>query len=308
MPVDHAIEPDGSSAPATSMVNRMTRVLDAFHTQPERLGLDEVIRRTRLPRSTAHRILEQMTDLGWIDHGSHGYTLGPRALRLARLQGGNGQLRESTAPILQDLHVRTGLVAHLCTLSGSEIVFLDKIGGSFAQGLPSDVGTRWWVTNSCIGKAILAALSPEDADAVLQGCPEFHARDQQELQGRTRTIHLELNRIRTRRGIAVERGEGMPNVGAVACAVSTGDRLHGAISVCGDLRTMNFPHLAPLVAAAARRAAGRLAGTDDASEEQEPVTRCRYKDLMYPAAQAAPGWWWSPERYTMSCDHPCICR
>lgn len=307
MRVGHATEPNESSAPATSMVNRMTRVLDAFRTQPEKLGLDEVIRRTRLPRSTAHRILEQMTDLGWIDHSSSGYTLGPRALRLARLEGGHGQLRESTAPILQDLYVHTGLVVHLCTLSGSEIVFLDKIGGSFAQGLPSDVGTRWWVTNSCIGKAILAALTPEEADAVLGGCPEFRAQDRRELQERTSTIHLELNRIRTQRGIAVERGEGMPNVGAVACAIATGDRLHGAVSVCGDLQTMNFTHLAPLVAAAARRAAVRLAGTDTA-DEREPVTRCRHKDLMYPAAHAAPGWWWSPERYTMSCDRPCICR
>lgn len=290
----------GATAP-TSMVGRVTSILDAFDPRQDRLGLEELTHRTGLPRSTAHRILEQLERIGWIEHDSQGYSLGRRALRSGAPDDDQSRLRKVVAPVLQDLHIRTGLVAHLCTLSGSEIVFADKIGGSYAASLPSDVGTRWWVTNSCIGMAILATLTPEQVDPIVRECPEFSSQSGDDGRDRLRDLHYRLAVIRNRHNVAIERGEGMPDVGAVACAIPGLQRPTGAISVCGRHETMNFTHLSRLVATAAHRAAAQLAEPPD-SHDGDGSPR-RQKNLMYNAAHNNPGWWWLPERY-LADDRP----
>ncbi|WP_067172592.1 IclR family transcriptional regulator [Microtetraspora niveoalba] len=243
----------------SSMVGRMTLILDAFERRGARLTLEEVERSTGLPRSTAHRILGQLVHLGWIEHGTFGYTLGRRALRLAASRGSWDDLRKAATPLLHDLHVLTGFVGHLCVLDGPEIVFLDKIGGAYASTLPSDVGSRWWATNAAIGKVILASLSPERVDDLLRSCPEFSRSADDGFC----SIHRELNTIRRAGGLAFERGEGMPGVGAVACAVQGPDGPAGAISLAGDVAQMHFERLVPMVRAAARQASEALATSPD---------------------------------------------
>lgn len=65
-----------------SMAERFTLVLDEFAGPSARLTLEDVARRTHLPRSTAHRILDQLVRLGWLEHTAVGYSLGWRALGL----------------------------------------------------------------------------------------------------------------------------------------------------------------------------------------------------------------------------------
>lgn len=238
----------------SSMVGRMTRILDAFGRTGVGLTLEEVEERTSLPRSTAHRILNQLIQLGWITRGDHGYSLGRRALRSGEGTHGRDDLRKAAAPVLHRLQVRTGLVVHLAVLDGPEVVFLDKIGGAFAASLPSDVGTRWWVTNNGLGKAMLAYLPPEEVQDLLRDCPDLVDNGD---EGFT-PLHCELDAIRRMRGIVFDRGGGMPGVGAVACVVRGPDRPAGAISVCGELRRMHLERLAPLVARAAQQVSETL--------------------------------------------------
>ncbi|GIH70437.1 IclR family transcriptional regulator [Sphaerimonospora thailandensis] len=243
------LEQAGERDLPSSMVGRMTLILDTLGKRGIRLTLEEIERRTGLPRSTTHRILCQLLNLGWVEHGPYGYSLGTRAFQLAASSASWDELRRASAPVLHDLHVRTGLVSHLCTLDGPETVFLDKIGGAYAARLPSDVGSRWWATNSGIGKAILAYLPAEQVDELLRSCPEF-AKSTDDGFG---SLHCELNTIRRVGGLHFDRGEAMPGVGAIACAVRGPNGPAGAISVCGDLPQIHFERLAPMVAAGARR-------------------------------------------------------
>ncbi|MER6151565.1 IclR family transcriptional regulator [Streptomyces hirsutus] len=254
MPLPVLTEPEQGHDLSSSMVGRMTRILDAFGRSGTSLTLEEVEGRTSLPRSTAHRILNQLIQLGWITRGDHGYSLGRRALRSGGGTRSWDELRKAAAPVLHRLQVHTGLVVHLGVLDGPEVVFLDKIGGTFAASLPSDVGTRWWVTSNGLGKSMLAYLPPEDVQELLRDCPELVDNTD---EGFT-PIHCELNVIRRMRGIAFDRGGGMPGVGSVACVVRGPDGPVGAISVCGELRQMHLERLAPLVATAAHQVSEAL--------------------------------------------------
>ncbi|MDJ0109061.1 IclR family transcriptional regulator, partial [Rhodococcus erythropolis] len=182
-----------------SMVERMTLILDAFDGRAARLTLEEVACRTQLPRSTVHRILDQLVKLDWVDHASFGYCLGRRALGLGGGDGGHSQIREAAAPLLHELHLQTGMVVHLSVLDGRESVYLDKVGGRFAAALPSRVGGRVLAHSTAGGKAMLAWIDPERVDALfgsaLPRCTENTITD-------VAVLHQELNRIRQRRGLA----------------------------------------------------------------------------------------------------------
>jgi DNA-binding IclR family transcriptional regulator len=112
-----------------SMVERLTLILDEFESRATRLTLEDVARRTHLPRSTAHRILDQLVQLCWLEHTAFGYRLGSRALGLGGRDNGHGEIRGAAAPLLHELQIKTGMVVHLAILDGAQVHYLDKVGG-----------------------------------------------------------------------------------------------------------------------------------------------------------------------------------
>ncbi|MFE3293569.1 IclR family transcriptional regulator [Rhodococcus sp. NPDC059234] len=256
-----------------SMVERMTLILDAFDGRAARLTLEEVACRSRLPRSTVHRILDSLVKLNWVEHAAFGYRLGRRALGIGG-GGGHAEVREAAAPLLHDLHMQTGMVVHLSVLDGHEAIYLDKVGGRMASSIPSRVGGRVPAQSTSAGKAMLAWLDPERVDALYDGarlnrCTERTITD-------LGTLHLELNRIRQRRGLAFERGESARGVACVGVAVRGHEGPVAAVSLCGDSRTAQLERVAPLVVDAAREI-GRtlypeLGSPRRSSRPVEPVT------------------------------------
>ncbi len=239
---DVAVVPKRELPP--SMVERMTLILDAFDGRGARLSLEEVADRSRLPRSTAHRILHQLVQLNWVEHAALGYRLGGRALGLGGGDGGRGEIRAAAAPLLHELHLRTGMVVHLTVLEGGDNVYLDKIGGRFAARFPSRVGGRGPAYATAGGKSILASLAPETVDCLYsQPLPAYTDRTITGLAA----LHSELNRIRQRKGIAFEQGESAHGVACVGAAIRGPDGPVAGVSLCGDLRTARLERVAPLV-------------------------------------------------------------
>ena len=240
--------------PPPSMVERMTRILDAFDGRAARLSLEEVARRAQLPRSTVYRILHQLTRSSWVEHTSLGYALGRRALGLGGSDG-HDRVRAVAAPLLHDLHLRTSLVVHLTVLDAGESLYLDKVGGRFAAQLPSRVGGHAPAYATAGGKAILAYLEPESVDGLygpaLRPCTGNTI-------GELATLHRELGRIRLRGGLAFDDGESVPGVVCAGAAVRGPHGPVAAVSVCGDARSARLDRVAPLVANLSREVSRSL--------------------------------------------------
>lgn len=237
-----------------SMVERITLILDAFETPSSRLTLEQVSKATHLPRSTAHRILDQLVRLDWLSHSPFGYSLGGRALGLGGPGSGHVELREAAAETLHRLQVTTGLVVHLAVLEGAEISYLDKVGGRFASAVPSRVGGRAPAHCTGLGKAMLAWLDAEQVDQTLGNDISRHTSNS--ICDRT-LLHHELRRIRERKGLAFERGECFPEISCVAAAVRGPEGPVGAISMVGDAQTP-LERVAPLVIEASRHVSQQL--------------------------------------------------
>lgn len=237
-----------------SMVERMTLILDRFTTRETRLTLESIARSTHLPRSTTHRILDQLVKVEWLEHSSAGYGLGRRAFSLGGGSGEHGDLRAAASPFLHDLLLRTGAVIHLGVLDGARVHYLDKFGGRFAASVPSRVGGFAPAHCTGLGKAILAWLEPEEVEDLLDGPLKAPtASTIAELDA----LHWELGRIRSRGGLALERGECFPDIACVAAAIRGPRGPMGAISVVASTSTA-LERVGPLVLDAARRISAEL--------------------------------------------------
>jgi DNA-binding IclR family transcriptional regulator len=134
-------------------------------------------------------------------------------------------------------------------LDGAEVVYLDKLGGRLAASIPSRVGGSAPAYCTALGKAILAWLEPEEVEQILGDrlAPRTPAT-----VADVEALHRELARIRSRGGLALERGECFTDIACVAAAVRGPRGPIAALSVVAGADTP-LERVAPLVVDAARQ-------------------------------------------------------
>lgn len=225
------------SAPAetpTAVIDRISLVLDAFDG-PGRLTLAQIVRRTGLPRSSAHRMLERLVQLRWLRRSGRDYELGMRLVELGSLAVHQDRLVRAAGPLLGELHRATGLVVHLAVLDGPDVVYLDKVGDSPLTPMPTRVGSRQPAHCTAVGKAILAY---RDGDAPV----DLRVRKTKYSIATGSQLAVELSRVRAH-GVAFEREESLLGFGCVAAPIGTpgeDQEVIAAVSVCGPMNRMMF--------------------------------------------------------------------
>ena len=221
----------------SAVIDRISLVLDTFDG-PGRLSLAQVVRRTGLPRSSAHRMLERLVQLRWLRRHGRDYELGMRLVELGSLAVHQDRLVRAAAPLLGELHRATGLVVHLAILDGPDVVYLDKIGAPMSAGragLPTRVGGRQPAHCTAVGKAILAYC---DQDAEV----DLRVRKTKYSISSSSQLAVELAKVRAH-GVAFEREESLLGFGCVAAPIGNpGEAMEAvaAVSVCGPMNRMTF--------------------------------------------------------------------
>jgi DNA-binding IclR family transcriptional regulator len=233
----------------TAVIDRVSLVLEAFDG-PGRLTLAQIVRRTGLPRSSAHRMLERLVQLRWLRRQGRDYELGMRLVELGSLAVHQDRLHKAATPMLHELHRATGLVVHLAVLDGADVVYLEKVGDRMTAAIPTRVGGRQPAHCTAVGKAILA-FSQEEKAAMLDG--ELLARKTKYSISTQAQLRGELNKVRSH-GVAYDREESLAGFGCVAAPVGNPGQAVGAISVCGPMNRMPLDQrlVAPIRMAALR--------------------------------------------------------
>jgi DNA-binding IclR family transcriptional regulator len=221
----------------SAVIDRISLVLDAFDG-PGRLSLAQVVRRTGLPRSSAHRMLERLVQLRWLRRHGRDYELGMRLVELGSLAVHQDRLHSAAQPFLHELHRATGLVVHLAVLDGSDVVYLEKIAGGLGAAIPTRVGGRQPAHCTAVGKALLAFSDPDKLDDF---DVDLLTRKTRYSISTRRQLTEELAAIRAR-GVAYERAESVAGFGCVAAPIGDPGDPIAAVSVCGPLDRMAFDH------------------------------------------------------------------
>lgn len=221
----------------SAVIDRISLVLDAFDG-PGRLSLAQVVRRTGLPRSSAHRMLDRLVQLRWLRRHGRDYELGMRLVELGSLAVHQDRLHTAAQPFLHELHRATGLVVHLAVLDGTDVVYLEKIAGGLGPAVPTRVGGRQPAHCTAVGKALLAFSDPtvlDDFDV------DLLSRKTRYSISTRRQLTDELAAIRAC-GFAYERAESVAGFGCVAAPIGDIGEPIAAVSVCGPLDRMTFDH------------------------------------------------------------------
>ena len=244
-----------------SSVQSITRafdVLEALGDGP--LGVTEVADRTRLPKSTAARLLATLVGEGAVEQvpGDTAYRLGSRMVTLAGGFSLNRSLAATARPTLAELAAACGEAAGLGVPDGDRIHYVEQIDTPNPVSVRDWTGARAPLHAVSSGQVLLAFRPPTAIERYLtRPLERFTARtltDPEAVRGR-------LGEVR-RHGYAWALEEFDAGISSVAAPIADGSgeviaavHLHGpSYRFPSDGRTAALAQL--VVAGAARIAAG----------------------------------------------------
>ncbi len=216
--------------------------------------LKTVAERTGLGRSTAHRLVRLLLQLGYLRIAGKGYSLGPALIDLGFKALHGNPLPVVARPILEELSTQVSDTVHLAVEDGGSVLYLDKLPGSRGAEMRSRIGYRMPLTRAGVGKALLLdspdrwqaafeadAATPSPSAAVKKASFE-------EFQARMRDY--------ARRGAAMDLEDNEPGIRCVAAPVRdvTG-HIVGAVSVSATRPYMPAARMRGLVAVVIRATA-----------------------------------------------------
>jgi IclR family pca regulon transcriptional regulator len=152
-------------------------VIRAFGPGQPVMSLAGVAAVSGLPRPTARRILLTLEQLGYVRQtgqlspgqpgSSGGYELTPRVLDLGMSYVLSRGLWEIARPHMEALVARTRESTSIAQLDGSDIVYVARVAVPKIVTLSVTIGTRFPAMQTSLGKVMLAALPPAEAERVL---------------------------------------------------------------------------------------------------------------------------------------------
>jgi DNA-binding IclR family transcriptional regulator len=208
------MSPREASPPTSQTLDRGLQVLEAVARAGDPLTVADSAAAVGLDRTVAHRLIATLAARGYLQRDANGgYRLGPTCLALA---SAITDLRTAARPYLEAVRDATGETAHLVVLSGREVVFIDGIESPHALRVGSRVGRLLPAHATSVGKAMLAALPPEQVRALYEHAdlPAVTAKTITSLAA----LERQLEAIRER-GYAVNHAESENGVGSVGMAV-----------------------------------------------------------------------------------------
>ncbi len=254
---------DGGAAVTYSQsLERGLAILSAFQSGRPLLGVSELGREIGLSRSTAHRYVATLAQLGYLqqDAETKKYRLGPRVLDLGFSAINSMELREISAPHLQQLSDQTGHTVNMAVLDGADIVYIERCR-SARQGqreidLNLHIGSRLPAYCTSMGKVLLAFLPAEERDALLARV-QLARRGPNTITDKAAIVQ-ELERVRAE-GLAVNNEELAYGLRSIAAPVrsQTGDVV-AAINIAVHRSMVSLDDLVDHLAPALKRTAAEI--------------------------------------------------
>src|SRR4051794_18494577 len=211
-------------------------------------------------KATTHRMLQTLTRRDFLRHDEERgtFTLGVTNLRLGTEFLESIDLRREVLPTLRTLAEFTGETVHLGLLSGTDVVYIEKIESSHAVRMYSRVGDTMPAYSTGVGKAILAFLEDSMLERHLPRSLERRAANTI-----TDPAALREELVRTLdRGYSIDDVENEEGIRCIGAPVfdHTG-RVQAGISVAGPASRMTVDRLhelGPAVRAQADLVSARL--------------------------------------------------
>jgi IclR family KDG regulon transcriptional repressor len=243
-----------------SSVANAIRLIKVFSDDDYEIGISELGKRLKLPKSTVHRLASTLVDAGMLEQSEENgrYRLGLVVFELGSLVRRKMDFYSEAKPFLMALRDKTEESVHLAILVNASIMYINSLESKQAIRMKLDVGMRKPAHSTAAGKVILA-FQPTDvlARVLAEGLNEHTANtivDPDEFK-------RELALIRTR-GFAMADEENEVGVRSLAAPVRDhSGNVIAAISIAGPAQRLTkkiMSTFAPDVVSAAEATSARL--------------------------------------------------
>ena len=174
-----------------TVLHKHLRVLEVFDALRPFRTLSEIVESSGLSPSTAHRLVAELEREGLLERlPDRSYRLGVRLWEFASRTPGALGLRELARQWMDAVHSRVGQHTQLGILSGTDVLFIDRLSARDAVVNATLIGGRLPLAVSSSGIVLLAHVDERVLDHVIQvGWPRYtpHTiRDGEALRERTR--------------------------------------------------------------------------------------------------------------------------
>jgi DNA-binding IclR family transcriptional regulator len=218
-------ESDATFHADDSILGKAFAILGAFSHGPRTLSLSQISRLSGVPKSTTHRVLAMLVELGAVERSGTEYRMGDVMFSYGS-RSPEVALRGTALPHLESLLLRTRQVVHFAVLRKQEVLYLERLSTSSGIG-PATVGDRLPAHLTGVGKALLAYASAETIRRYLDR--RLTARTHASITSPD-SLRKELARIRSL-GVAFDHAEADRGLHCVAAPVRIGGRAVAAVSV-----------------------------------------------------------------------------
>lgn len=208
------------------------RILFYLKDKPD-ASLTDIYTALGFPKSSTFQILSILQFHGLVrrSEDSGRYSLGLRLFELGNVAVLHVDVAKVARPILESLVERTGQTAQLAILDEHEVVYIDKLEGSYGSVIKTWIGQRGSLHATGSGKVFLAWSSPDELQRLLSGAKLKRMTEKTITSAATLRSHLVEWK---ERGHMMNDEETQPHVRSVAVPVFGADGVVvAAISLAG---------------------------------------------------------------------------
>jgi len=227
--------PDAAQASRdTGTLGKAMAVLQIVANAPHAPRFTEILQQSNQPRGTLHRQLSNLVEEGLvIVRPDQSYELGLKLLTYAARSWAGSEFRTIAEPHLKRLQAETGETVHLAVLQGAQVIYLDKVQGTQALRLHSQIGNASPAYCTGVGKAALSVLDDKTLSKRIAETKFF--RHTEHTLTTAKALRAEIAAIRET-GVAYDREEHEPGIHCVAAPIHSAARsLIGGLSVTGPV-------------------------------------------------------------------------
>lgn len=204
--------------PSDTPALRLFALLELMAAREQRYTLQGLVQQTGWPKPTLHRMLGQLESAGLLQREGDGrhYSAGVRLRRLAENLMLNSSQHGARHVVLRQLVEELGESCNITTLSGGEVIYLDRVETAAPLRFYLHPGSRVPAHCSASGKLFLAQMSPAQRRRLLAPVPltAYTPRTLTDLDA----LEKELGQVR-RDGYAFDDEEFLPGLLCLAVGV-----------------------------------------------------------------------------------------
>lgn len=148
-------------------------ILELIARSPHPISTAEMIRITGLTNPTTHRVVNMLVEMGFLERDASdlGFIEGPSLITLSHHALVTSAPRSLRHAILQEIAIETGETCNYGILSGSEVIYLDRVESKWPLGLRFAAGSRVPSHCTAIGKLMLGFRSDADLRNIAETRP-----------------------------------------------------------------------------------------------------------------------------------------